>query len=129
MVVGVSDILLRKMTGTNVDQLSTLKTPKCGPDIDPTTYIYIYIWRTPHFMGRYGAFWAFPAQFYSKNAHNLQPLKGGCKVVFLFSSFSLLSPFSALFFLFSLCFYKSQSLKIAHQLRCAAVYLYIYICE
>ena len=77
-------------------------------------------WRTPHFMGRYSAFLACLPSFIVKNAHNLQPLKGGCKFVFLFSSFSLLLPFSALFFLFFLCFYESQSLKIAHQLRCAA---------
>ena len=31
----------------------------------------------------------------------LQPTNCGCKFVFLFSSFSLLLPFSALFFLFS----------------------------
>ena len=65
-------------------------------------YIYIYIWRTPHFMGRYSAYWAFLPSFIVINAHNLQPLKGGCKFVFLFSSFSLLLPFSALFFLFPL---------------------------
>ena len=44
---------------------------------------------------------AFLPSFIIKNAHNLQPLKGGCKFVFLFSSFSLLLPFSASFFLFS----------------------------
>ena len=36
-----------------------------------------------------------------KNAQNLQPPLGGCKFVFLLSSFALLLPISALFFLFS----------------------------
>ena len=42
----------------------------------------------------------FLPSFIVKHAHNLQPLKGGCKFVFLFSSFSLFLPFSALLFLF-----------------------------
>ena len=74
-------------------------------------------------MGRYTPFLAFSPSFIVKNAPILQPTNCGCKFVFLFSSSSVLLPFSALFFFF-LCFYQSQSLKIAHQLRCAA---YIYI--
>ena len=62
-------------------------------------------------------FWHCLPSFIVKNAPILQPTNCGCKFVFLFSSFSLLLPFSALFFLFFLCFYKSQSLKTAHQLR------------
>ena len=77
-------------------------------------------WPTPHFMGRYTPFLAFSPSFIVKNAPILQPTNCVCKFVFLFSSSSLLLPFSALFFLFFLCFYKSQSLKVAHQLRCAA---------
>ena len=76
-------------------------------------------------MGRYTPFLAFSPNFIVKNAPILQPTNCGCKFVFLFSSSSLLLPFSALFFFF-LCFYQSQSLKIAHQLRCAAIYIYIY---
>ena len=66
--------------------------------------------------------------FYSKtNAHNLQPLKGGCKICFLFLVFLFFCLFLP-YFSFFLCFYKSQSLKIAHQLRCAAnIYLYLYL--
>ena len=64
-------------------------------------HIHIYIWRTPHFMGRFNAKMLLFPQFYSKNAQILQPPKGGCKFVLHFSSFSLLLPFSALFFLFS----------------------------
>ena len=117
-------------------KLITLWRPKGGQTNNSPAYvyIYIYIWPTPHFMGRYTPFLAFFAQFYSKNAPILQPTNCGCKFVFLFSSFSLLLPFSALFFFF-LCFYQSQSLKIAHQLRCAAIWptymaiwLHIYIC-
>ena len=52
-------------------------------------------------MGRKRCILGIFPSFIVKNAHNLQPLKGGCKFVFLFSSFSLLLPFSALFFLFS----------------------------
>ena len=63
-------------------------------------------------------FWHFLPSFIVKNAPILQPTNCGCKYVFLFSSSSLLLPFSALFFFF-LCFYQSQSLKIGHQLRCA----------
>ena len=46
-------------------------------------------------------FWHFLPSFIVKNAPILQPTNCGCKFVFLFSSFSLLLPFSALFFLFS----------------------------
>ena len=60
------------------------------------------------------------SSFIVKNAPILQPTDCGCKFVFLCSSSSLLLPFSALFF-FLLRFYQSQSLKIAHQLRCAAL--------
>ena len=49
------------------------------------------------------------------------PILGGCKFVFLFSSFSPFFAFFCLVFPFFLSFYKSQSLKIAHQLRCAAI--------
>ena len=96
------------------------------------TYIYIYIYiYGPHLISWADIlhFWHFCLSFIVKNAPILQPTNCGCTFVFLFSSFSLLLPFSALFFLFFLCFYQSQSLKIAHQLRCAAYmahYIYIY---
>ena len=100
--------------GKKLDQFLTLQ------------HIYIY---GPHLISWADIlhFWHFLPSFIVKNAPILQPTNCGCKFVFLLSSFSLLLPFSALFFLFFLCFYKSQSLKTAHQLRCA-LYIYIYTC-
>ena len=45
-------------------------------------------------------FWHFLPSFIVKHAHNLQPLKGGCKFVVLFSSFSLLFAFFLPYFSF-----------------------------
>ena len=61
----------------------------------------------------------FSPNFTEENTQNLQPRKGGCTFVFsllVFLFFCLFLPY----FPFLFCFYKSQSLKIAHQLRCAA---------
>ena len=54
-------------------------------------------------------------QFYSKK----HPKFVAANFVFLFPSFSFLLPFLPYFFMF-LCFFTSQSLKTAHQVRCAA---------
>ena len=91
-------------------------------------YIYIYVcgWRTSHFMGRFNAnMLLFFPSFIANSAQNLQPPKGGCKLFFSFLVFLFFCLFLS-HFSFFLCFYKSQSLKIAHQLRCAA-HIYIYI--
>ena len=80
-------------------------------------------------MGRYSAFLAFFAQFYSKNAHSLQPLKGGCKFVFLFSSFSLLLPFAALFFLFSSASINLKASKLPTNWGVRHAHIYIYAVE
>ena len=49
--------------------------------------------------------------------------KGGCKSCFYVSYF-LTFAFFCPSFSFFLCFFTSQGLKIAHQLRCAAIYIY-----
>ena len=98
------------------------------PCTDPISGIYIYIYG-PHLISWADIlhFWHVSPSFIVKNTPILQPTNCGCKFVFLFSSSSLLLPFSALFFFF-LCFYQSQSLKFAHQLRCAAIWP-TYICR
>ena len=87
-------------------------------------YIYIYGWRTPHFMGRYSAFLAFLPNFIVKKATTYSHWKVAVNLFFSFLVFLFFCLFLRYFSLF-LCFYKSQSLKIAHQLRCAAKWLYI----
>ena len=81
-------------------------------------HIYIY--------GAHPISWAdlmqtcyFYPSFIVENAQILQPRKGGCKFVFLFSSFSLRLPFSALFCFFALL------LLISKPKNCPYIYIYI----
>ena len=62
-----------------------------------------------------------PQVYSKKNSKS----KGGCKFVFLIPSVSFLLAFSALFFL-CLCCFASQRQKIAHEVRCVFIYIYIY---
>ena len=104
---------------------------KCGTEngyIALYIHIYIYIYG-PHLISWADIlhFWHFSPSFIVKNAPILQPTNCGCKLVFLFSSSSLLLPFSALLFFF-LCFYQSQSLNICPPIEVCG-YIYIYACR
>ena len=117
-----------------MDQFLTYKKANLGPVFNFTACIYIYIYI--HMDGAHPISWADLLQkCYFSPSKKTPKIYSHPKVavnlffsflVFLFSSFSLLF-FFCLVFPFLLCFYKSQSLKIAHQLRCAAcIYIYIY---
>ena len=108
---------------TNLAQIITVQKAKLGPDNNSTAYIYI----SPHVMGRYSAFLAFLPSFIAKMPTTYSHWKVAVNLFFSFLVFLFFCLFLTYFSLF-LCFYKSQSLKIAHQLRCAA-YIYIYVVE
>ena len=89
------------------------------------TCIYIY---GPHLISWADIlhFWHFLPSFIVKHAPILQPTNCGCKCVFLFSSFSLLLPFSALFFLFSSASIHLKASKLPTNWGVRHIYIYIY---
>ena len=121
---------LAKMLGSAAGSVEGTKSPPWGgQDSPPTACIYIYIYG-PHLIS-----WAdilnfrhFLPSFIVKNAPILQPTNCGCKFVFLFSSSSLLLPFSALFFLFPLLLSISKPQNCPPTEVCGYIYIYICIC-